>query len=689
MHLGIVVVCALLLMRATAIAEAATADYAVQASRTRVGSRSQVATTPSIEAMLWHIKAVFGWLLAVVALVAMSFPNPANADSGVAGAQYSCQTRTQSFDLLPYEPVGTHSHDSVKHKAAPIKPGYVAIPDGMSNLKCRLGSRTAQVQIGVTAPQNHGMCMGDGEVVVTSVIVDGVELLNGDLLLDWACTGSKDDLVELALREVKAGVNLKKCAVSMADGKTRCVVEHFNVTAIAAKNHGIDHHLADAATQALESATHLPADADLARVFPSTTGSPALPLCAHWADWELDGETVTQPDDTWYAHIAGVDGERVYVHPTEPQLCRSTADDGCNPTAYVVPGDRVDVGFICGSWSYVRVGSRVRTKRDIDGWVETVRLYDVHMGKGLQRARIGYAPQQSPGMQDPLVLAAVAGDTVQRQRLVAAGESSDGLDKTGAPLNAAIDAGNLDSVKTPLNLQSNPGLRRPDGKCIDLNSAIQQPELFATLVAAGADPKCESGYGMGTALIWASFDDRIDDWHHVQYYSHFGPVYLRDPTAEVVQLLKAGANPNAVNNDGQTALFSAADNNNIDIAKILLDAGANASFNTDATPTQNSLGVQEGSTPLMHALYSYHQTHDPAMIELLLDHGANPNDKNKLEYDEDCDETTEGACTFAGQTILTRAAEDGDYTVVRVLLEHGADPTIGIGNCVSLHTDGD
>ena len=64
------------------------------------------------------------------------------------------------------------------------------------------------------------------------------------------------------------------------------------------------------------------------------------------------------------------------------------------------------------------------------------------------------------------------------------------------------------------------------------------------------------------------------------------------------------------------------------------------------------------------------------MIELLLRHGADVNYRSKLRYDENCDRTTSGKCTFRGQTALTRAATEEHYTIVKLLLENGANPLL-------------
>jgi ankyrin repeat protein len=174
-----------------------------------------------------------------------------------------------------------------------------------------------------------------------------------------------------------------------------------------------------------------------------------------------------------------------------------------------------------------------------------------------------------------------------------------------------------------------------------------------------------------------SATNRVQQWHRIQDHVFSGQ-HLDDSAALAARLLAAGADPNVADLAGQTALFLAAEANNVDVATVLLQFGANPNISTDAVSSEEGRGMgdQSGSTPLMRAYNWYTLTLDPTMVQLLLDHGADPNYGNNTDYDSECDTTTQGKCTFEGQTVLTRAAEDGDYTVVRVLLDHGADPHV-------------
>ncbi len=79
-------------------------------------------------------------------------------------------------------------------------------------------------------------------------------------------------------------------------------------------------------------------------------------------------------------------------------------------------------------------------------------------------------------------------------------------------------------------------------------------------------------------------------------------------TELIGMLLKAGADPDSANPDGETALHRVARSGNVEAAKLLLKAGAKVD------PREN-LGEQ---TPLMWAAARRH----PAMVELLADSRA-------------------------------------------------------------------
>lgn len=111
----------------------------------------------------------------------------------------------------------------------------------------------------------------------------------------------------------------------------------------------------------------------------------------------------------------------------------------------------------------------------------------------------------------------------------------------------------------------------------------------------------------------------------------------------VAYLIKQLADVNAPQGDGTTALHWAAFNDDLDIAKLLIESGANVKAVT-------RIG---GITPL----YMAARNGSAPMIELLLKAGA------------DANSTTE-----TGTTALMMAASSGNGDAVKVLLDQGANP---------------
>ncbi len=156
----------------------------------------------------------------------------------------------------------------------------------------------------------------------------------------------------------------------------------------------------------------------------------------------------------------------------------------------------------------------------------------------------------------------------------------------------------------------------------DLIEAVRGRDhaAVATLLAQGADANARQPDG-ATALHWAA--------HH-------------DDLETVQQLLAAGADAGAANDYGATPVWLAATNGNAAIVAALLDAGADP-----------NAALESGETVLMAAA----RTGTPAAVAALLDAGAE----------------IEGAQASKGQTALMWAVAENRLEVARLLLERGAD----------------
>jgi ankyrin repeat protein len=155
----------------------------------------------------------------------------------------------------------------------------------------------------------------------------------------------------------------------------------------------------------------------------------------------------------------------------------------------------------------------------------------------------------------------------------------------------------------------------------------------------------------------------------------------RGDAAEVRALLRAGADPNAAQGDGLTALHVAAQAGNLEIARLLIDARANVDVGTRIggyTPLHlaaqaahaevvaallaagadaNVAAMPSGATPLHLAARAIE---GEAAVRALLEGGADANARE----------------AHAGQTPLMFAASYGRIGAVRELLQRGADPAL-------------
>ncbi len=141
-------------------------------------------------------------------------------------------------------------------------------------------------------------------------------------------------------------------------------------------------------------------------------------------------------------------------------------------------------------------------------------------------------------------------------------------------------------------------------------------------------------------------------------------------------LVAAGADLDVRDPDGTTALLVAIINSQYDFAAMLIEAGA-----------AHDVSDETGMGPLyaavdMHALPwgfgspepKRNETKDSLdLLKMLLARGADPNARLKRATLQRLH--TPGDPTLgAGATPFMRAAKSGDVTVMRLLLEHGADP---------------
>ncbi|XP_014679106.1 PREDICTED: putative ankyrin repeat protein RF_0381 [Priapulus caudatus] len=158
-------------------------------------------------------------------------------------------------------------------------------------------------------------------------------------------------------------------------------------------------------------------------------------------------------------------------------------------------------------------------------------------------------------------------------------------------------------------------------------------------------------------------------------------------------LLSHGADANVVDSQGQTSLHYAASSGWLDIMCLLLEAGADANVantKSGATPLMKAVTEGKEATVRMNSLYMAACSGQLDIVRLLLEAGANANaadsygvtslhiaacpgrlDIMRLLLEAGADPNV--AETKSGDTPLMWAVTEGEEAVVRMLLSHGAD----------------
>jgi ankyrin repeat protein len=246
--------------------------------------------------------------------------------------------------------------------------------------------------------------------------------------------------------------------------------------------------------------------------------------------------------------------------------------------------------------------------------------------------------------QTALMLAAREGRADVARLLLDAGADADAATPAGAVPEFRRPADNAGSKGVGIIRGGWPehGMRPPvPGAKTPLLYATRRGNLALTqlLVEAGAKLELPDANGV-TPLLSAILNASIAVVH--------GSPGEHEHLAVARYLIESGANVNAVDWYGETPLWSAVDLRNLDV-----------------NGPQRDNGIDRAA-----AL---------ELVALLLERSADPNARTREYPPERRFLTPLGSLSwvdFTGQTAFLRAALAGDVSVMRLLLEHGADPAI-------------
>jgi ankyrin repeat protein len=292
----------------------------------------------------------------------------------------------------------------------------------------------------------------------------------------------------------------------------------------------------------------------------------------------------------------------------------------------------------------------------------------------------------------PLALASMNGSSAIIAQLVRSGadprDPLHAMNEGETPLMLAARTGQVDAVTVLLNAGAGVNaIETWNGQTALMWAAAEgHLSVLQTLIDHGADIKAQTNSG-ATPLLFAARIGSMD---------------------AVAALLAAGSDVNEKRPDGATALLVAVINGHEDVVDLLLDAGADPNveggttrlttqgvraqpipleFRTLGYSERESEGVARGNIfgrPLQAAVHvaNWHISDQfivvnmdrLRVIESLLEHGADVNGRNSME-----EPRWSGARYrrhMIGATAFLFAAKVADVEVMRLLLDHGADPTI-------------
>lgn len=310
-----------------------------------------------------------------------------------------------------------------------------------------------------------------------------------------------------------------------------------------------------------------------------------------------------------------------------------------------------------------------------------------------------------PDGTTPLHYAVRQQDVPGVRKLLANHAACDAANRYGVtPLSLAAEQGNLDIVNALIACGADVNHALPEGETVLMTAArTGNVQVIDALIRKGARVDGHDGFYGETALIWAADADHesavaalldagagidtrsasakwtrraagltqlsLGEWTPLMYTARDGAMKAG------AELLKRGADVNAVDPDKATALVLAIVNYHFDFAAMLLDHGADPNIADTTGMAALYAAVDMNSLPWM---FGRPEIPGPSkltsleLIEMLLARGANPNAAlTGVEFQR---AHTDGDIALgAGATPFHRASKAGDIAVMKLLLDHGAD----------------
>jgi len=325
---------------------------------------------------------------------------------------------------------------------------------------------------------------------------------------------------------------------------------------------------------------------------------------------------------------------------------------------------------------------------------------------GLSRTSKEDVNRRNADGSTPLQWAVYNGDVTAARRLLRAGANVALANNYGATaMSLAAEVANTEMLKVLLEAGANADSPNADGQTA-LMAVARTGNVAAAqfLLEHGATVDAKEKWGGQSALMWASARRHpemmqllISKGADVNARS-IDRDYQRHVTAEgrpksldsggltpllyaarenciacVGVLLKSKVDIDLPDPDGVSPLLVAIMNANWDLAKQLIDAGADVNQWDiyGESPLYTAIDLRARIDGGRNSIDAPNTTTGLAIVKLLLERGANPN--MQLTFKP---ANARGAITTRGATPLIRAAVNADAEVMKLLLEKGADATL-------------
>jgi ankyrin repeat protein len=301
----------------------------------------------------------------------------------------------------------------------------------------------------------------------------------------------------------------------------------------------------------------------------------------------------------------------------------------------------------------------------------------------------------------PLLIAATAGNAAVIDLLLRSGADANQANALGTtPLMLAAASGSVAAVRTLLdhgaNIDTRESARRQTA--VMFAAALNRDAVVRLLASRGADLNLtskivpinadivdEDGNSIPAPSRTGATKKRGEEEGKVAGMGGMSALHYaaREGFMHTVQaLVESGADINKINPvDKSTPLVIAISNGHYDVAKYLVEHGANPNIRTTdglaglyATVESRWAPVAWTPTPATSSSgITQQQTSYLELMKLLLDHGADPNAKINKTLWFDPPHHNDSWAKAAGTTAFWRAAQATDVAAMKLLAAHGAD----------------